>query len=71
MITVFNRSLLFVDANSEAAASVWSALEANGIEYEMRTKQNVSTLRTDTPDYVYIIYVKKRDLPKAREICHL
>ena len=94
MITVFNRALLFVDANSEAAASVWSVLEANGIEYEMRTKQNVSTLRkavqfrssmgpgsgyggmsasyfTDTPDYVYIIYVKKRDLPKAREICHL
>ena len=94
MITVFNRALLFIDSNSEAAANVWSVLEANGIEYEMNTKQNVSTLRkavqfrssmgagsgyggmsasyfTDTPDYVYIIYVKKKDLTRAKEICHL
>lgn len=94
MITVFNRATLFVDSNSEAAANVWSALKANGIKYEMRTKQNVSTLRKaiqfrastgstsgyggmsashfmDTPNYVYTIYVKKRDLAKAKEICHL
>ena len=94
MITIFNRALLFVDSNSEAAANVWTTLKANGIEYEMRTKQNVSTLRkgiqfrssmgaasgyggmsssyfTDTPTYVYTIYVKKRDLTKAKEICHL
>ena len=94
MITIFNRAELFVDSNAEAAAQVWTALKANGIKYEMRTKQNISTVRkaiqfkastgaasgyggmsashfTDTPDYVYIIYVKKRDLEKAKEVCHL
>jgi len=45
MITVFNRAKLFVDSNAEAAANVWSALKTNKIEYDMRTKQNVSTLR--------------------------
>ena len=45
MITIFNRAELFVDVNQEAAAKVWSTLKANGIEYEMITKQNVSTLR--------------------------
>ena len=94
MITVYNRAQLFVDSNSEAAANVRSALKANGIKYEMRTKQNVSTVRkavqlkasmgpgsgyggmsashfTDTPNYVYTIYVKKCDLEKAKEVCHL
>ena len=94
MITVFNRAKLFVDSNAEAAANVWSALKGNKIEYDMRTKQNVSTLRkniqfrasigagsgyggmsasyfSDTPDYIYIIYVKKRDLEKAKKICDL
>ena len=94
MITVFNRAKLFVDSNAEAAANVWSALKANKIEYDMRTQQNVSTLRkniqfrasigagsgyggmsasyfSDTPDYIYIIYVKKRDLEKAKKICDL
>ena len=94
MITVFNRAKLFVDSNAEAAANGWSALKANKIEYDMRTKQNVSTLRkniqfrasigagsgyggmsasyfSDTPDYIYIIYVKKRDLEKAKKICDL
>ena len=45
MITIFNRAELFVDVNQEAAAKVWSTLKANGIEYEMSTKQDVSTLR--------------------------
>ncbi len=45
MITIFNRAELFVDVNQEAAAKVWSTLEANGIEYEMNTKQNVSAFR--------------------------
>ena len=45
MITIFNRAELFTDVNQEAAARVWSTLKANGIEYEMSTKQNVSTLR--------------------------
>ena len=94
MITVFNRAKLFIDSNAEAAAKVWTVLKANGIKYEMSTKQNVSTVRkavqfkasmgagsgyggmaashfTDTPDYIYTIYVKKRDLAKAKEICHL
>ncbi len=44
MITIFNRAELFVDVNQEAAAKVWSTLKANGIEYEMSTKQNVTTL---------------------------
>ena len=94
MITIFNRAKLFVDSNSEAAANVWSTLKANGIRYEMHTKQNVATLRKaiqfrastgaasgyggmsashfmDTPDYIYTIYVKKRDLTKAKKLCHL
>ena len=93
MITIFNRAELFADSNAEAAANVWSILKANGIKYEMQTKQNVSIVRkavqfkasvgtpsgfggmssshfTDTPSYVYIIYVKKRDLEKAKELCH-
>ena len=45
MITIFNRAELFTDVNQEAAAKVWSTLKANGIEYEMSTKQDVSTLR--------------------------
>ncbi|MBR6472799.1 MAG: hypothetical protein IKS99_03590 [Firmicutes bacterium] len=45
MITIFNRAELFVDTNSEAAAKVWSTLKANGIEYEMTTKQDVAALR--------------------------
>ena len=45
MITIFNRAELFVDVNQEAAATVWSTLEENGIEYEMNTKQNVSAFR--------------------------
>lgn len=45
MITVFNKAELFVDVDQEAAARVWSALEENGIEYEMNTKQNVSAFR--------------------------
>ena len=45
MITVFNRAELFVDSDAEAAAKVRLALKENGIKYEMRTKQNVSTLR--------------------------
>ena len=93
MITLFNRAELFEDSNAEAAANVWSVLKANGIEYEMRTKQNISTVRkavqfktsigpasgyggmsashfTDTPGYVYTIYVKKHDFKKAKEVCH-
>ena len=45
MITFFNRAELFVDVSQEAAANVWSALKANGIEYEMTTKQDVAALR--------------------------
>jgi hypothetical protein len=45
MINIFNRAELFVDVNQEAAAKVWSALEENGIEYEMNTKQNVCAFR--------------------------
>ena len=45
MITIFNRAELFVDVSQEAAANVWSTLKANGIEYEMITKQNVSACR--------------------------
>ena len=45
MITIFNRAELFVDVSQEAAAKVWSALEENGIEYEMNTKQDVSAFR--------------------------
>lgn len=94
MITAFNRAKLFVDTDAQAAANVWSVLKANGIKYEMQTKQNVSTIRkavqfrastgapsgyggmsashfTDTPTYVYTIYVRKRDLKKAKEVCHL
>ena len=94
MITVFNRAKLFVDADAQAAANVWSALKENGIECNMLIKQNISTLRkniqyssamdkysgfggmpasklTQTPDYLYIIYVKKRDLARAKEVCSL
>ena len=42
MITIFNRAKLFADSNAEAAANVWTAFKANGIKYEMITKQNVS-----------------------------
>ncbi len=45
MITLLNRAELFVDVDQESAAKVWSTLKANGIEYEMETKQNVSSLR--------------------------
>lgn len=45
MITIFNRAELFVDVNQEAAANVWSTLKANGIEYEMTTKQDVAAIR--------------------------
>ena len=45
MITIFNRAELFVDVSQEAAAKVWSTLDANGIEYEMTTKQDVSAFR--------------------------
>lgn len=31
MITIFNRRRLWLDASAEAAARVWSALEAAGI----------------------------------------
>ena len=92
MITIFNRAELFTDVNQEAAAKVWSTLKANGIEYEMSTKQDVSTLRKnihysqgmnvghggipasyfgDAPTYIYRIYVKRKDLERAREVCAL
>ena len=92
MITIFNRAELFVDVNQEAAAKVWSTLKENGIEYEMTTKQNVSTFRKNihysqvmygtgggmpassygsVSNYVYKIYVKKKDLERAKELCSL
>ena len=45
MVTIFNRTELFVDVSQEAAAKVWSTLKENGIEYEMITKQNMLALR--------------------------
>lgn len=37
MINIFNRKLLFQDANAEAAAKVWSALREVKIPYEVKT----------------------------------
>ena len=84
MITIFNRAELFTDVNQEAAAKVWSTLKANGIEYEMSTKQDVSSQGMnvghggipasyfgDAPTYIYRIYVKRKDLERAREVCAL
>ncbi|MBP3892182.1 MAG: hypothetical protein J6D29_08405 [Solobacterium sp.] len=92
MIWFLNRKELFVDSSSEAAAQVWTTLKENGIPYEMRTKQNTTTLGknihysmgarfagggmggsafADNPQYVYTIYVRKKDYEKAVELCHL
>lgn len=43
MITIFNRRRLRLDASAEAAARVWSALEAAGIPYEVKTLRSHST----------------------------
>ena len=43
MITIFNRRRLWLDASAEAAARVWSALEAAGIPYEVKTLRSHST----------------------------
>ena len=88
MITIFNRAELFYGCELGGVTTVWSTLKANGIEYEMSTKQNVSTLRKnihysqgmnvghggipasyfgDAPTYIYRIYVKKKDLERARK----
>lgn len=42
MINLFNRSLLYKDTNSEAAAKVWTALRKEGIEYKVDTKVNAA-----------------------------
>ena len=44
MITVFNRSRLFVGVSSEAAADVWNRLRAEGIPYAMKTQQSRGAL---------------------------
>ena len=76
MITIFNRAELFTDVNQEAAARVWSTLKANGIEYESQG-MNVghggipASYFGDAPTYIYRIYVKRKDLKRAREVCAL
>ncbi len=92
MICIFNRAKLFSDCSAEASANIWSELKKNGIEYEMKTLKNRSTLERnihynmgysqyhggmsgssfgDELGYVYIIYVKKKDLERAKELCSL
>ena len=43
MITVFNRAVLFQDSDAVASAKVWSTLDKNKIEYEMKTLKDHST----------------------------
>ena len=38
----FNRKKLFTDSSQEAAARVWSVLKANGVPYDMDTR-NIGT----------------------------
>lgn len=45
MITMINRMELFTCDNQEAAAEIWSILEANNIEYKMVTNQDTSSLQ--------------------------
>ena len=50
MITIFNRRRLWLDASAEAAARVWSALEAAGIPYEVKTLRSHSTFGRNFQD---------------------
>ena len=43
MITIFNRAVLFQDSDAVASAKVWSTLEKNNIEYEMKTIKDHTT----------------------------
>ena len=43
MITVFNRAVLFRDSDAVASAKVWSTLDKNRIEYEMKTLKDHTT----------------------------
>ena len=65
MITIFNRAELFTDVNQEAAARVWSQgmnVGHGGIP---------ASYFGDAPTYIYRIYVKRKDLKRAREVCAL
>ena len=72
MIHLFNRKELLTTANMERQAQVRDTLAANGIDYRVRVKSNLSRSRTVIPGmrmdmmYQYYIYVKRTDYEKAK-----
>ena len=79
-MNIFNRAVLIQEPNPEAAAKVWSALRAAGIPYDVKTKGSSGTSamvrftqggRTGSMagNTFYVIYVKKADLERAKDIC--
>ena len=69
MITIFNRAELFTDVNQEAAAKVWSTLKSQGMN--VGHGGIPASYFGDAPTYIYRIYVKRKDLERAREVCAL
>ena len=57
MITIFNRAELFTDVNSQGMNVGHGGIPASYFG--------------DAPTYIYRIYVKRKDLKRAREVCAL
>ena len=75
MIHLFNRKELLTTASMERQAQVRDILAANGIDYRVRVRNNISGAsrsRTVVPGmrmdmmYQYYIYVKRADYEKAK-----
>ena len=78
MIHPLNRKTLFTDSSAEAAAQVWSVLKQHGIPYQMKTVNSMAmnsvhggmphSSMADAVHYVYVIYVRRRDYARAKQL---
>ena len=73
MVTIFNRTELFVTMSMNVQANIRDALADAGIDYSVTCKSNIdrgrqipfSNLMNDM-NYTYYIYVRKKDLEQAQ-----
>ena len=73
MVTIFNRTELFVTMSMNVQANIRDALRDAGIDYCVTCKSNIdrgrqipfSNLMNDM-NYTYYIYVRKKDLEEAQ-----
>lgn len=64
MVTIFNRTELFVTMSMNVQANIRDALVDAGIDYSVTCKSGID--RNRHIPYTYYIYVRKKDLEQAQ-----